>query len=231
MTSSTDPPNLPYRDRSEAARVLIRRLSSYRDRPGLLVLGLPRGGVPPAAAIADALNGELDVMVVRKLGVPGHRELAMGAIASGGAIVRHPAVLSGLDIEEAVFERVREEQGKELLRRETAYRGERPFPDLENRCVILVDDGLATGSTMRAAIEAVRQRGAEHIVVAVPVAPPDTVRSLTSMVDEVVCPAIPAQFMAIGQFYDEFTQVTDEQVVELLRTAWDRATPAAEGAA
>ncbi len=213
---------LPIPDRRTAGRALAGALSRYAGRDDVVVLALPRGGVPVAAEIADALGAELDLMLVRKLGVPGYRELAMGAIASGGVQVMNEDVLAGSGISPAAIEAVVEEERAELQRRERAYRGDRPWPDLRGRCVILVDDGLATGATMHAAIDAVRAQEPGCIVVAVPVAPPDTVRRLARLVDEVVCLYEPEPFMAIGQWYVDFSQVSDQEVEQILAEHWKR---------
>ncbi len=210
-------------DRRSAGQALAAELERYSSRDDVIVLALPRGGVPVAAEVADALDAELDLMLVRKLGVPGHRELAMGAIASGGVQVMNEDVLAGSGVSDAAVAAVVEEERRELQRRERAYRGDRPWPDLQGRCVILVDDGLATGATMHAAIEAVRIQAADCIVVAVPVAPPDTVRRLKRLVDEVVCLYQPEPFMAIGQWYRDFTQVPDEEVEQILAAHWSPA--------
>jgi len=213
---------LPIPDRSAAGRALAEALQAYHRRDDVVVLALPRGGVPVASEIADALGAPLDLMLVRKLGVPGYRELAMGAIASGGVQVMNEDVLAGSGVSAAAVEAVVEEERRELERRERAYRGDRPWPDLKGRCVILVDDGLATGATMRAAVDAARAQGPDCIVVAVPVAPPDTVRRLAPTVDEVVCLHQPEPFMAIGQWYLDFSQVTDEEVRRILDAHWSR---------
>jgi putative phosphoribosyl transferase len=207
-----------FRNRIDAGRQLADALADYRGRTDLLVLGLPRGGVPVAFEIAQALGADLDVLIVRKLGYPGQEELAMGAIASGGIRVLNEA----MGVSEAIIEEVTKRELEELHRRERAYRGERPFPKLEGRTVILVDDGLATGATMRAAVAAVRQRNPEEIVVAVPVAPEGTVSQLREEADDVVCLLTPEMFFGIGQFYDDFSQTTDDVVEGLLERAWTR---------
>jgi putative phosphoribosyl transferase len=209
-----------YKNRLDAARVLARSLTQYAGRSDVLVLGLPRGGVPIACIVASALNASVDLMLVRKLGVPGHEELAMGAIATGGVRVLNMDVVTELDIPAEIIERVAETELLELQRRERVYRGERAVPELGDRCVILVDDGLATGATMRAAIAAARQQGPARLVVAVPVAPPSTIASLSEEVDEVVCPATPEPFFGIGLWYDVFEQMSDEEVRSLLSHAW-----------
>lgn len=211
---------LPLKNRTAAGRALARELQEYGRRNDVIVLGLPRGGVPVAAEIATAVGAELDLLLVRKLGTPGHEELAMGAIASGGNRVMNEDVVRGLDISEAVIQRVEDRERQELQRREKAYRGDRPWPALANRCVILVDDGLATGATMRAAVAAVRQEKPARLVVAVPVAPPDTVEMLREQVDEMVCLAEPEPFVAIGVWYVDFSQVGDDEVRQILAQAW-----------
>jgi putative phosphoribosyl transferase len=205
-----------FRDRADAGRRLAERLGRYADDPGLLVLGLPRGGVPVAAEVAAALHAPLDVYVVRKLGVPGHRELAMGAIASGGVRVVNERVVSATSLSDEVIEEVAREEERELERRERLLRGERPPPEVAGRTVILVDDGIATGSTMRAAIAALRTLGAARIVVGVPVAAPDTCLELEREVDEVVCVATPEPFMAISLWYEDFDQTTDGEVRDII---------------
>ena len=208
-----------FRDRRDAGRVLAGRLDRYRGRPDLLVLGLPRGGVPVAYEVAVALHAPLDVFLVRKLGVPGHEELAMGAIATGGVLVLNDDVVQALNISARSIDTVQAREEQELRRREVAYRGTRPFPELEGRTVILVDDGLATGSTMRAAIQAVRARRPGRVVVAVPVAAPSTVQELSVEVDEIVCLNMPVVFQAVGQWYYDFSATTDDEVRELLAQA------------
>jgi len=208
--------DLPIPDRRAAGQVLADALRKYAGRDDLIVLALPRGGVPVAAEVARALAAPLDVMLVRKLGLPGHPELAMGAIASGGARVMNDEVVRRAMVSADAIDAVVEKESRELERRERVYRGDRPWPDLQDRCVILVDDGLATGATMRAAVEAVKTQRPQCVVVAVPVAPPETVHELESLVDEVVCPLQPESFMAIGQWYRDFRQVPDAEVLALL---------------
>jgi putative phosphoribosyl transferase len=185
-----------------------------------LVLGLPRGGVPVAYEVAQTLKAPLDLLLVRKLGVPGHEELAMGAIATGGIRVLNTEVIEELGISDAAIERVTAREQQELQRRDQVYRGHRPPPAMEGQCVILVDDGLATGATMRSAIAAVRQQKPAQLVVAVPVAPPHTVAVLREEADEVVCPATPEPFFSIGLWYEDFAPVTDEEVRVLLKQSW-----------
>lgn len=214
--------SIPFRDRVAAGRALAAALEAYKGRKDVLVLALPRGGVPVAAEVAAALGADLDLMIVRKLGVPGHSELAMGAISSGGVRVLNPDVVSSLKIGEIAIEEVAKREARELERREQAYRGTRPRPGIRGKCVILVDDGVATGATMRAAIEALRQQKPETIVVAVPVAPPETVTRLRGEADEVICLATPETFWAIGQWYIEFPQLTDDEVRDGLARIWTR---------
>lgn len=209
---------LPYADRIHAARALAHALEAHAGRPELIVLALPRGGVPVAYEVAQRLGAALDVMIVRKLGMPGHEELAIGAIATGGLRVLNPEV-AGL-VPEPVIGRIARRELEELRRREQRYRGDRPPPDLRGRTVILADDGLATGSTMLAAIAAARRHGPETVVVAVPVAPLETVLALRREADDVVCPATPEPFHAIGLWYQDFRPVSDEEVTELLARAW-----------
>ncbi len=208
---------LPIPDRRAAGRALAEALGKYAGRNDVIVLALPRGGVPVAAEIAKSLEAPLDVMLVRKLGAPWQPELAMGAIASGGVRVMNDEVVRGMGISPEEIERVAEEELRELERREQAYRGDKPWPDLTDKSVILVDDGLATGATMHAAIDAVRAQNPARVVVAVPVAPPDTVQALKPLVDEVICLFQPEPFMAIGQWYQDFSQLTDAEVKALLR--------------
>jgi predicted phosphoribosyltransferase len=205
-----------FRDRREAGRLLAARLAPYRGRPDVLVLALPRGGVPVGYEVARALGAPLDVFLVRKLGVPGHEELAMGAVASGGVQVLNADVLAGLGLSDRVVAAVAARELQELERRERLYRGARPPRDVQGRTVILVDDGLATGATMRAAIHALRRRGAARIVVAVPVAPLQTCAELRAEADEVVCLVTPEPFLAVGLWYDDFTQTSDDEVRALL---------------
>jgi predicted phosphoribosyltransferase len=206
-----------FTDRHEAGRELARLLGHYAHRPDVWVLGLPRGGVPVAYEVARALGAPLDVLVVRKLGVPGHEELAMGAIAPGGVRVLNQGLLEQLGIEPRELERVERRERAELERRQQAYRGPRPFPDLRGKSVILVDDGLATGASMRAAVLALRAMNPARIVVAVPVAPPDTCEALLEVADEVKALRQPEPFRAVGLWYEHFPQTSDEEVQELLR--------------
>jgi putative phosphoribosyl transferase len=211
---------LPYKNRTEAAGQLADLLQPYASGPDVLILALPRGGVPIAYEIARRLNMELDLALVRKLGVPGHEELAMGAIAAGGTLVLNEEVIRGLAISDEALDRVVAAELQELRRREHAYRGECPAPRIQGRRVILVDDGLATGATMRAAVAVVRHQQPAEVLVAVPVAPPDTVAALQQEADAVICPATPEPFLGIGRWYEDFAQVTDEDVRALLEGAW-----------
>lgn len=208
-----------FRDRFQAGRRLAAALAPYAGRPNLLVLALPRGGVPVGYEVARALNAPLDVMLVRKLGVPGHEELAMGAIASGGIRVLSEDIIAAFGVPERVIATVAANEEEELDRRERAYRDDRPPLEVRGRTVILVDDGLATGSTMRAAAAALRTQHPERLVVAVPVAPPETCAMLRSEVDDVVCALALEPFLAVGNWYDDFSQTTDEEVRQLLRAA------------
>lgn len=212
-------PDRVFRDRRHAGRVLAGLLERYRGQDDVVVLALPRGGVPVAYEVAVALGAPLDVFLVRKLGVPGHEELAMGAIASGGTVVVNDDVVRGMGIAPDAVRRVAEREGRELGRREAAYREDRRPPDLAGKVVILVDDGLATGSSMVAAVHALRELGPARIVVAVPSAPVSTCRALSVLADDVVCATTPSPFFAVGQSYWDFTQTTDDEVRELLRAA------------
>jgi predicted phosphoribosyltransferase len=206
----------PFRDRVDAGRALASELRKYAGRDDVIVLALPRGGVPVAYEVARAIAAPLDVFIVRKLGVPGHEEYAMGAVASGGVRVVSEDVVRDLGLTAADVERVAAREIAELERRERLYRGERPEPDLQGRTVILVDDGLATGSTMKAAVKALAARTPAAIVVAVPVAAADTCRELAREVHEVVCAVTPEPFHAVGLWYEDFRQTTDAEVHALL---------------
>ena len=208
-----------YRDRHDAGRKLAEQLRAYRDKDNVLVLGLPRGGVPVAYEVAISLHAPLDVYLVRKLGVPGHEELAMGAIATGGVMLLNREVIDELGIPDEVIRAVSLREWQELARRESLYRGASPPPEVSGKTAILVDDGLATGSTMRAAVAALKKQGPARIVVAVPVAAQQTCALLSNEVDEVVCPHTPDQFYAVGLWYHDFSPTTDEQVRNLLQAA------------
>jgi predicted phosphoribosyltransferase len=208
-----------FRDRREAGQRLATKLARYAAHEGVTVLALPRGGVPVAYEVARKLNAPLDVFLVRKLGVPGQEELAMGAIASGGVRVLNRDVVALAGVTENVIEAVAAREGRELERRERLYRRGRPALPLTGRIVILVDDGLATGASMRAAVRAVQSQGPARIVVAVPTAPPDTCESLGREVDEVTCVLRPDRFRSVGTWYDDFSQTTDGEVQQLLDDA------------
>ncbi|MBI3469206.1 MAG: phosphoribosyltransferase [Planctomycetes bacterium] len=206
-------------NRADAGRKLALRLGEYVGQEGVLVLALPRGGVPVAFEVAQALDADLDVCLVRKLGVPGHEELAMGAIAEGGVRVVNEQVVSYLRIAPGVIENVAAVEQQELDRRARLYRGDRPAPVIAGRTVILIDDGLATGSTMRAAAAALRRQGPARLIVAVPVAAADTCEEFRELVDEAICAATPEPFYAVGLWYEDFSQTTDEEVRDLLDRA------------
>ncbi len=214
MSSYLRPPI--FRDRREAGAALGDRLQHLRHQPNVIVLALPRGGVPVGHDVAAALDAPLDVFLVRKLGVPGHSELAMGAIASGGTRVVNQPVVDWYGLSPRVLDEVAQQEQVELERRERTYRNGRPPLQLRDRTVILVDDGLATGSTMKAAVQAVRSQSPARVVVAVPVGAPDTCRELGAMADEVVCAYAPEDFAAVGAWYEDFSPTTDEEVRDLL---------------
>lgn len=205
-----------FRNRTEAGKLLASKLIQYANRPDVLVLGIPRGGVPVAFEVATALNAPLDICLVRKLGVPGNKELAMGAIAAGGFEVLNEDLLDWLRISGHTIAEVGELELQELQRRDRIYRGDRSLPTIRDRTIILVDDGLATGSTMRAAIGVLKHQQPQRLIIAVPVAPLDTCNELRAEVDEIVCLMTPKHFSGIGRWYEDFTQTTDEQVCELL---------------
>jgi putative phosphoribosyl transferase len=208
-----------YRNRAEAGERLSQALGAYADSPKSLVLALPRGGVPVAFEVATRLHAPLDAYVVRKLGVPGHEELAMGAVAGDGTVVVDDHLIAALGIAQAQFNEVVQRELDEVKRREAAYRDGRPDPQVLGRTVIIIDDGLATGSTMRAAALALRRRGPASIVIAVPTAAARTCEELRVFADEVVCPYTPEPFYAVGLYYDDFRQTTDDEVRALLRKA------------
>jgi putative phosphoribosyl transferase len=210
---------MTFRDRNDAGRQLADELLHYGGRDDVIVLALPRGGVPVAAEVAHRLALPLDVFVVRKLGVPGHEELAMGAIASGEVRVLNRDVIGALSLPDEILDAVTAVEREELERRERSYRGDRPPPDVQHKTVILIDDGLATGASMRAAVAALRQTGAAKIVVAVPVGAPSTCEELAEEADESICLITPGAFIGVGQYYEDFSQTSDEEVRELLAKA------------
>ncbi len=216
-----------FQDRFEAGRVLASKLSHLANRPDVVVLALPRGGVPVGYEVAKALNAPLDVFVVRKLGVPGHKELAMGAIASGGVRVLNENVVRTLGIPDHVVDMVAAEEEREVERREREYRDGRPPVDVSGRTVILVDDGLATGSSMRVAALALRKKNPARIIVAVPAASPATCAEFEPEVDQVICAVTPEPFWAVAQWYRDFSQTTDEEVRDLLKRAANLPVPKA----
>ncbi len=210
-----------FADREDAGRQLADELGEYKDRDDVVVLALPRGGVPVGFEIARGLNAPLDVFLVRKLGTPGQEELAMGAIATGGIRLLNDRVVNGLNISDEAIDQVAERERKELERRRREYRGDASPVDVEGKTVILVDDGLATGATMRAAVQALRRRDPARVIVAIGTAPPDTLKRLRSEVDEAVCIATPQPFYAVGGSYSDFSQTTDDEVRRLLAEAED----------
>ena len=222
MTRTSSPtglgPRQVFRDRREAGRVLADLLGAYRGRKGVVVLGLARGGIPVAWEVAAALGVPLDAFIVRKLGAPGHEEFAMGALASGGRVVVNDDIMRALRVSPQQLRDVAEREGRELIRREAAYRGGRPPVDVAGKTVILVDDGLATGSSMLAAVQALRQQEPAEIVIAVPAAPESTCREFAGLVDDVVCASMPTPFLAVGESFWDFTQVSDDEVREYLAT-------------
>jgi len=215
-----------FSNRKNAGQTLAERLADYADDPYLLVLALPRGGVPVAYEVARRLQAPLDVFLVRKLGLPGQEELAMGALASGGVRVLNEEVVRILQVPEQVIDEVAAREQQELERRERLYRGDRPPPDVRGRTVILIDDGLATGSSMRAAVAALKHMKPRRIVVAVPVASRETCEEFGELVDDVVCVERPEPFMAVGRWYEDFSQTTDEEVHGLLEKAGTQQVPA-----
>jgi putative phosphoribosyl transferase len=219
-----------FLDRAEAGRVLADRLTKYAGSPEVVVLALPRGGVPVGFQVARSLGAPLDVLSVRKLGVPGREELAMGAIAGNGTRVINQTVVRELGIAEDKLQAVAAAEHQELERRERTYRGQRPRPELTGKVVIVVDDGLATGATMRAAVAAIRRQRPVRVVVAVPVAAASACRELQQAAEEVVCASTPALFVAVGQAYRDFGQTTDEEVRALLDAAWATEDDRAAGA-
>lgn len=221
---------LPFQDRHDAGRQLAARLSEYSGRPDVIVLGLPRGGIPVAFEVAEAIGAPMDAFLVRKLGVPGHEELAMGAIAMGGHRVLNDDLERELGVSAADVDAVEGREREELARRERLYRGNRPAPKLRGQTVILVDDGLATGSTMRAAAESIRQSEPARLIGAVPVASPDVCEAMRAVADEMICLETPQPFIAVGLWYEDFGPTTDDEVRDLLRRAGERMSHDPSGA-
>src|SRR3990167_1131172 len=205
-----------YQDREEAGSVVADNLKDYMDNPNAIVLALARGGVPVGYEIAKKLHLPLDVMIVRKLGVPTNPEFAFGAITSGGVIILNQEIIKTLALKEQVIAEIKEKEEQELTRREKVYRGARPLPNIENKTVILVDDGIATGYTVKAAIIALRKQNPAQIILAVPVAPQDTLKELQNLLDDIVCPLIPDDLQAVGLWYRVFAQTSDAEVIQLL---------------
>lgn len=204
-------------DRQEAGTILADALKDYANQPNIIILALPRGGVPVAYEIAKALGIPLDVFIVRKLGVPGHEEFAMGAIASGGTVVFNEPLIHELNLEQSSIDHILKEEQKELQRRELLYRGNRPFPNLLGKTIILVDDGIATGSTMFAAVKALHKHKPASLIIAVPVAAHQTCEEMKRLVDKIICPLQPINFYAVGLWYEDFSQTSDGEVIELLK--------------
>lgn len=207
---------MKYQNRHEAGKILAKHLKKYSEKKDVIILALPRGGVPVGYEVAKALSVPLDVFIVRKLGVPFQEELAMGAIASHDALVLNDEIIQTLNISQSDIHKVMQSEKKELKRRENLYRGNRPALALQDKTVILIDDGIATGATMRAAILAIRTQNPQKIVMAVPVAAASTCEEMSPLVDELICPLMPTAFYAVGAWYENFSQTTDEEVSELL---------------
>ena len=214
--------NLPFRDRPEAGRLLATRLEHYAGRSDVIVFALPRGGVPVAAEIARALDAPLNVYMVRKIGVPGHEELAMGAIAGGGETLMNHSIIQRLHISEQEVAEAVQSASRELRRRELLYSRGRKLPDVRNKIVILVDDSMATGLSMLLAAQALRTQGAAYIVVAAPVAPPAAISQLNQVADAVACLAEPGPFVAVSHYYEDFEQLTDEEICVILDAMFER---------
>jgi len=210
----------PFRNRSDAGRKLAQKLLHYANHSDVIVLALPRGGVPVAYEVAVALHVPLDIFIVRKLGLPGQEELAIGAIASGGIRVLNEDIIRALDIPPGMIDHVAQRELQELQRRERGYRGDRPAPEVRDRTVILIDDGLATGASMRAAVAGLHTQNPKRIVVAVPIAAPETCEAFETIVDEVVCGTTPEPFIGVGRWYEDFSQTTDEEVRRFLEEVW-----------
>lgn len=214
-----------FRDRRDAGRILVSELLHYANQSDVIILALPRGGVPVAYEVALALNVPMEIFIVRKLGLPGHEELAIGAIASGGIRVVNEDIIRMLKISEEVIDRVAQRELQELRRREQLYRGDHPAPEIRDRIAILIDDGLATGASMRAAVAGLRAQSPKRIVVAVPTAAPETCADFKAEVDEVVCAITPEPFLGVGKWYEDFSQTTDEGVGLFLEDSRRQLTP------
>ncbi|WP_168015680.1 phosphoribosyltransferase [Halomonas salinarum] len=208
-----------FQDRHDAGHQLAMALTEYHHPPTPLILGLPRGGVPVAFEVAQALGGELDVLVVRKLGVPWHPEFAMGAIAGNGVCILHHELIAGLGVTQERLDTLIADETRELKRREQVYRGQRPRPHVAGRCVIVVDDGLATGATMQAAVEALKEQTPNELIVAIPVAAADSLNEIEAIADRIICLHTPEDFVAVGQWYQSFNQTSDQEVLALLEQA------------
>lgn len=206
-----------YIDRQQAGIILARYLKEYTNHKNTIVLALPRGGVPVAYEVAMALSIPLDVYIVRKLGVPGHEELAMGAIASGGTVIFNEPLLQQLQLDQSSIDSVLQSEQKELIRREQLYRGNRPAPNFSGKTIILVDDGIATGATMQAAVMALGKHKPASIIIAIPVAALETCEEMANLVDKIICPLKPVNFYAVGLWYENFSQTSDDEVIELLQ--------------
>lgn len=206
-------------NRREAGIILAEHLKEFAHNPNVVILALPRGGVPVAYEVATVLSAPLDVYIVRKLGLPGHEELAIGAIASGETIFLNEPLISQFNLDRLSIQHVVEKEQKELLRRDQLYRGNRPFPNLKDKIILLVDDGIATGSTMRAAIKALRKRKPASIIIAVPVAAYSTCKEMSPLVEKIICPLQPIDFYAVGQWYENFPQTSDNEVIDILKKA------------
>ncbi len=214
---------MKFANRIHAAQLLAEKLQDYKNRSDVIVLALPRGGVPMGVVLANQLKVDLDIIIVRKLGVPGHEELAMGAIAINDTLILNNSIISGLGISAAAIEEVKKQQLQELQRRNQYYRKQKSFPDLQNKTVIIVDDGLATGATMKAAVAAIKSMSPQYIIISVPVAAAETCAELSKKVDKMICLSTPEIFYAVGQWYDYFEQVSDAEVCELLAEQWGQA--------
>jgi putative phosphoribosyl transferase len=210
---------VPFKNRTEAGRLLAQHLQQHANKPNVVVLALPRGGVPVGYEVAKALNAPLDIFMVRKLGLPNNEELALGAVATGGVRVLNPSIVRAFSIDEKTLDRITQNELRRLERQERFFRGDRPFSEIQGREVILVDDGLATGATMKAMVGALRKHQPAKIIVAVPIGAPETCKEFESEVDEIVCAETPTPFFAVGMWYRDFTQTSDEEVRDLLHKA------------